>query len=590
MTYSSSLIGAAPPDLYKFEPDSRARAIVAALGSKSLVLVGMMGAGKTSVGKRLAARLGLDFFDADAEIESAHRMTIPEIFARHGEAYFREGERKVVARLLENGPRVIATGGGAFIHAATRKRIKDEALSVWLKADFDVLMRRVRKKSNRPLLQNPDPEGTLLRLIDERYPIYAEADYEVLSKDGPHEIVIEDILHILEQNFGLAGDRHTNRQNSLSDIIFKEGLGTRAYEIVIGDSLLSTAGARIAALAPKSNCAIITDENVAVLHLSALQASLDAAGIRHTAIIIPPGEASKSYAQFERVCDAVIAAKLERRDLILAFGGGVVGDLAGFVAASVRRGMGFVQIPTSLLAQVDSSVGGKTGINSPLGKNLIGAFHQPALVLADTACLDTLSLREFKAGYAEVAKYGLIDDPEFFYWLETHWRDVFAGGTARQEAIARSCTAKAAVVERDEFETGDRALLNLGHTFGHAFERLTHYDSAKLVHGEGVSIGMACAFRFSVKLGLCSGQDANRMEAHLRQVGLPTRIRQIQQNFSADAVLDAMFQDKKVERGALTFILARGIGQSFIAKNVAADEVFAFLTEDLALQEPGYDG
>ena len=368
------------------------------------------------------------------------------------------------------------------------------------------------------------------------------------------------------------------------------GLGTRAYEIVIGDSLLSTAGARIAALAPKSNCAIITDENVAVLHLSALQASLDAAGIRHTAIIIPPGEASKSYAQFERVCDAVIAAKLERRDLILAFGGGVVGDLAGFVAASVRRGMGFVQIPTSLLAQVDSSVGGKTGINSPLGKNLIGAFHQPALVLADTACLDTLSLREFKAGYAEVAKYGLIDDPEFFYWLETHWRDVFAGGTARQEAIARSCTAKAAVVERDEFETGDRALLNLGHTFGHAFERLTHYDSAKLVHGEGVSIGMACAFRFSVKLGLCSGQDANRMEAHLRQVGLPTRIRQIQQNFSADAVLDAMFQDKKVERGALTFILARGIGQSFIAKNVAADEVFAFLTEDLALQEPGYDG
>ncbi len=583
-------MGAAATDLYKFEPDARAKAIVSALGSKSLVLVGMMGAGKTSVGKRLAARLGLDFLDADAEIESAHRMTIPEIFAKHGEAYFREGERKVVARLLDSGPRVIATGGGAFIHAATRSRIKQQAVSVWLKADFDVLMRRVRKKSNRPLLQTSDPEGTLLRLIEERYPIYAEADHAVLSKDGPHEIVIEDILRILEHDFGLTSPQPPGRDESVPDVTLKVGLGARAYDIVIGGALIRTAGERIAALAPKSNCAIITDAQVAALHLPALQASLDAVGIRHTSIVIPPGEASKSYAQFERLCDAVISAKLERRDLIIALGGGVVGDLAGFVAASVRRGMAFVQMPTSLLAQVDSSVGGKTGINSPFGKNLIGAFHQPALVLADTACLDTLPLREFKAGYAEVAKYGLIDDPEFFYWLEANWRDVFAGGAARHEAIARSCAAKAAVVERDEFETGDRALLNLGHTFGHAFERLTHYDSAKLVHGEGVAVGMACAFRFSVKRGLCSGQDAHRMEVHLRQVGLPTRIRQIQQDLTADALLEAMFQDKKVERGALTFILARGIGQSFIAKNVPADEVHAFLNEELALQEPGYDG
>ena len=451
-------------------------------------------------------------------------------------------------------------------------------------------MRRVRKKSNRPLLQTPDPEGTLLRLIEERYPVYAEADHEVLSKDGPHEIVIEDILRILEQDFGLVSPQQQSRDNSVGDVTLKVGLGPRAYDIIIGESLMRTAGERIAALAPHSACAIITDEHVAARHLPALLASLEAAGIRHTSIVIPPGEGSKSYAQFERVCDAVISAKLERRDLIIALGGGVVGDLAGFVAASVRRGMAFVQMPTSLLAQVDSSVGGKTGINSPFGKNLIGAFHQPALVLADTACLDTLPLREFRAGYAEVAKYGLIDDPEFFYWLEANWRDVFAGGTARQEAIARSCAAKAAVVERDEFETGDRALLNLGHTFGHAFERLTHYDSAKLVHGEGVAVGMACAFRFSVKRGLCSGQDAHRMEAHLRQVGLPTRIRQIQQDLTADALLEAMFQDKKVERGALTFILARGIGQSFIAKNVPAEEVRDFLNEDIAAQEPGYGG
>jgi len=362
----------------------------------------------------------------------------------------------------------------------------------------------------------------------------------------------------------------------------KVGLGTRAYDIVIGPDLLKSAGERLAALAPKANCAIVTDENVARYHLAPLQASLDAAGIRSTAIVVPPGEASKCYAQFERVCDAIIEAKLERRDLIIALGGGVVGDLAGFAAASVRRGMSFVQIPTSLLAQVDSSVGGKTGINSPYGKNLIGAFHQPSLVLADQTCLGTLSEREFRAGYAEVAKYGLINDADFFYWLEANWREVFAGGAARQKAIATSCMAKAGVVERDEFETGERALLNLGHTFGHAFEKLTHYDSTKLVHGEGVAVGMACAFRFSVKRGLCSGQDAGRVEAHLRDVGLPTRIGEIRGDLSADTILEAMFQDKKVERGALTFILAQGIGQSFIAKNVSAEDVKAFLRDEMS--------
>ena len=245
--------------------------------------------------------------------------------------------------------------------------------------------------------------------------------------------------------------------------------------------------------------------------------------------------------------------------------------------------MRFVQIPTSLLAQVDSSVGGKTGINSPLGKNLVGAFHQPSLVLADTGALNTLSEREFRAGYAEVAKYGLIDDREFFEWLETNWRDVFAGGPARRQAIARSCAAKARVVASDETEQGPRALLNLGHTFGHAFEALTHYDGAKLVHGEGVAVGLACAFRFSRDLGLTQGQEAVRVENHLRAVGLPTRIGEIP-GLAADpeAILVAMRQDKKVERGRLTFILARGIGESFIAKDVAEADVRAFLERDLA--------
>ncbi len=246
--------------------------------------------------------------------------------------------------------------------------------------------------------------------------------------------------------------------------------------------------------------------------------------------------------------------------------------------------MRFVQIPTSLLSQVDSSVGGKTGINSRHGKNLVGAFHQPSLVLADTGALSTLPEREFRAGYAEVAKYGLIDNPDFFAWLEQNWQGVFGAGPELTHAIATSCAAKAAVVIRDETEQGDRALLNLGHTFGHALESLTRYDGTRLVHGEAVSIGMACAFRFSAGLGLCSHEDADRAIAHLANVGLPVQIRAIP-GWSADAqtILDAMYQDKKVERGALTFILLRGIGRSFVAKNIPGEDVLAFLKDELAL-------
>jgi 3-dehydroquinate synthase len=260
----------------------------------------------------------------------------------------------------------------------------------------------------------------------------------------------------------------------------------------------------------------------------------------------------------------------------------VIGDLAGFASAIVRRGMKLVQMPTSLLAQVDSSVGGKTGINSAHGKNLIGAFHQPSLVLSDTNVLDTLPEREFRAGYAEVAKYGLIDRPQFFAWLEKNWREVFSGGAARTEAIAESCRAKAEVVARDERETGDRALLNLGHTFGHALEAATGYDGARLVHGEGVAIGMALAHRFSARMNLASPDDAVRVEAHLRTVGLPWRLADIPGAMpGADGLMDYIRQDKKVSRGALTFILTRGVGQAFVAKDVPAAEVGSFLAEQI---------
>ena len=355
-------------------------------------------------------------------------------------------------------------------------------------------------------------------------------------------------------------------------------LGARGYDILIGEGVIAAAGAEIAARLPGARAAIVTDENVAARHGAALAESLGAAGIAAATIAVSPGEKSKSFAVLEEVVDAVLAARLERGDVVVALGGGVVGDLAGFVAGIVRRGMRFVQVPTSLLGQVDSSVGGKTGINSARGKNLVGVFQQPALVLADTAALDTLPPREFRAGYAEVAKYGLIDRPDFFAWLEANWREVFAGGPARAQAIAQSCRAKADVVARDEYETGDRALLNLGHTFGHALEAATGYDSARLVHGEGVAIGMALAHRFSSRLGLCSPDDARRVEAHLSAVGLPVSIADIPGALpGAERMLDYIAQDKKVARGALTFILTRGIGQSFVAKDVAASEVLSFL-------------
>ena len=359
-------------------------------------------------------------------------------------------------------------------------------------------------------------------------------------------------------------------------------LGNRAYDIVIGRGVAASLGLRIAALKPGARLAIVTDENVARAHLDSLEAQLSAAGMTVARIVVPPGEGSKSFASFERVCDALIAAKIERNDLIVAFGGGVVGDLAGYAAASVRRGLDFVQVPTTLLAQVDSSVGGKTGINSRHGKNLVGAFHQPILVLADTALLDTLPQRDFRAGYAELAKFGLLGDAGFFAWLEANWQDAFAGGPAREHAIAIACRGKAAIVARDERETGERALLNLGHTFGHAFEAAAGF-SDKLLHGEAISLGIVCAFEFSTRLGLLSTNDAGRVAHHLAAVGLPTHLRDVPAlSTNADALMELIAQDKKVKRGKLTFILSRGIGQAFIANDVDPGQVRAFLAEKIS--------
>jgi 3-dehydroquinate synthase len=363
-------------------------------------------------------------------------------------------------------------------------------------------------------------------------------------------------------------------------------LGERAYDIVIGRDVLQSLGPRIAAMRPGVRAAIVTDRTVAKHWLAPSEASLAKAGVPASSIVVEEGEGSKSYAGLEKVSEALIKARIERNDLVIALGGGVVGDLAGFAAATLRRGVDFVQVPTSLLAQVDSSVGGKTGINSPQGKNLIGSFHQPILVIADTAVLDTLSPRQFRAGYAEVAKYGLLGDAAFFTWLEKNHGEIFSGGAAREHAIATSCRAKAAIVARDERETGERALLNLGHTFGHALEAATGF-SDRLFHGEGVAVGMVLSAEFSAQLGKISAADAARIKHHLAAVGLPTRLQDIagfaQEGLAdADTLMALMAQDKKVKRGKLTFILLEAIGRAVIAPNVEPTPVRDFLARKLA--------
>lgn len=357
------------------------------------------------------------------------------------------------------------------------------------------------------------------------------------------------------------------------------GLGDRAYDILIGPDLLGRAGALLKEKFPGARFGIVTDTNVAAAQLPRLAASLDAAGLDYATITVPAGEASKSFTTLAEVVDGILAARLERGDVVLALGGGVIGDLAGFAAAIARRGMDFVQLPTSLLAMVDSSVGGKTGINTPRGKNLAGAFHQPRLVLADLTTLDSLPDRQFAAGYAEVVKYGLIDDEEFFFWLEANQAQIFAGGPARAQAIARACAAKARFVIADERESGVRALLNLGHTFGHALEKVTGY-SERLLHGEGVAIGMVLAHQFSARRGLASSQDGVRAARHLQSAGLPTTLGDIPGALPpTDEIMQAIAQDKKVSRGALTFILTRGIGKAYIEKGVAPETVADFLEE-----------
>jgi len=357
-------------------------------------------------------------------------------------------------------------------------------------------------------------------------------------------------------------------------------LGARSYDIVVGENVIDDASALLAPCLRRAFAAIVTDVNVEAAHGERLRQALGGGGVRCDTIVLAPGEGTKSFSQLEDLCERLLLIGVERGDLILALGGGVIGDLTGFASAILRRGCRFAQIPTTLLAQVDSSVGGKTAINARHGKNLIGAFHQPAIVLADIGALSTLPARELRSGYAEIVKYGALGDVAFFTWLETHGAALLAGDNALlREAVMRSCAAKARIVAADEREDGARALLNLGHTFGHALEAAFGYSDA-LLHGEAVAAGMGLAFDYSVSEGLCAAADAARLKTHLKAVGLPAGLGDIAgaAALTPEALLPLMMQDKKVEKGRLTLILARGLGEAFIARDIAADKVLRFLS------------
>ncbi len=536
----------------------------------AVVLVGMPGAGKSAIGRRLAARLGLPFLDADTEIETAAGMTVAEIFARYGEPHFRDGERRVIGRIVAGPPVVLATGGGAYADARTRAVLRESgAVTMWLRAPIPVLKRRIVGRTNRPLFIGRDPDEVLTALSAARTPFYAEADITLDCGDDPPEVTTARAERAIT---GWA--RPARLHVALSE---------RSYEVVVGSGLLPRAGGLVIPHLPARRAVVVSDANVAPVHGAALRDGLLDAGfeLRGT-ITVPPGEASKSFARLGTVLEEVLAAGADRRTAVVALGGGVVGDLAGFAAAVALRGLPFVQVPTTLLAQVDSSVGGKTGINLPAGKNLVGAFHQPRIVLADTDTLLTLPPRELRAGWAEVAKHGLLQG-DLWRWCEAHGRDAMAGDAdALRHAVLESCRLKAAVVaadDREEAPDGGRALLNLGHTFAHALEAECGFDGF-LLHGEAVAVGLGLAASLSARLGHCSQEWPGRVMEHLAAVGLPARLRDLPRPFSAAALLARMRRDKKARDGALRFVLLRDAGAAFTADGVEADAVAALLRDE----------
>ncbi|GGC13900.1 hypothetical protein GCM10007205_23490 [Oxalicibacterium flavum] len=535
----------------------------------NIFLVGLMGAGKTTVGKALAKRLNKRFVDSDHEIEARTGATIPLIFEIEGEASFRRREAEVIRDLTAQDDIVLATGGGAVLNPDSRALLKERGTVIYLRASVGNLLQRTSHDRNRPLLQKGDPRKTLEELTRVRDPLYNEVADFIIDTGRPNvQFLMQSILSQLDQGARKqAADASAQPTSgpatvmtlppSTSEVLHVD-LGERSYPITIGHALLDDP-AIVAAKIPGNRVAVVTNTVVAPLYLEQLCFTLAAAGKKVTQIVLPDGEEEKNWENLMKIFDTLLTEKCDRKTTLIALGGGVIGDMTGFAAAAYMRGVPFVQIPTTLLSQVDSSVGGKTGINHPLGKNMIGAFYQPQAVIADTLTLNTLPDRELAAGLSEVIKYGAIIDVPFFDWIEQNVGKLVArDAAALTYAIRRSCEIKADVVRQDEREGGLRAILNFGHTFGHAIEAGMGYGV--WLHGEAVGCGMVMAADLSYRLGFIDEASRSRIAAVVKAAGLPTKA----PNLGQARWLELMEVDKKNEGGQIKFILLKPLGTSVI--------------------------
>ncbi|NVM75861.1 3-dehydroquinate synthase [Duganella sp. SG902] len=526
---------------------------------QNVFLVGLMGAGKTTIGRILARKLGLKFVDSDHEIEARTGASIPWIFEIEGEASFRRREADVIRELTAQSGLVLATGGGAILNADNRAFLKARGTVIYLRASVHSILQRTAHDKNRPLLQTADPRKKLEELMAVRDPLYMEIADLIIDTGRPN--VQSMVQTILTQLDTLACEAAPNcvahaepSMNEQSNILLNVDLGERSYPISIGPDLLND-GALLARYVTGAKVAIVSNTTVAPLYLARIEAGLRNAGKQVTTVILPDGEEHKNWSSLMAIFDKLLETKADRKTTLIALGGGVIGDLTGYAAASYMRGVDFIQVPTTLLSQVDSSVGGKTGINHPLGKNMIGAFYQPRAVIADTSTLETLPERELSAGLAEVIKYGAVIDLPFFEWIEANIEKLMARDKgALAYAIARSCEIKADVVRQDEREGGLRAILNFGHTFGHAIEAGMGYGA--WLHGEAVGCGVVMAADLSQRMGLVDAATVARVRKLVAAAGLPVKA----PDLGVAKWLEAMEVDKKNEGGAIKFILMNPLG------------------------------
>ncbi|PHV06591.1 3-dehydroquinate synthase [Janthinobacterium sp. BJB412] len=530
---------------------------------QNVFLVGLMGAGKTTIGRILARKLGMRFIDSDHEIEARTGASIPWIFEIEGEPSFRRREAEVIGELTAQQGIVLATGGGAILDPASRAFLASRGTVIYLRASVNSILSRTAHDKSRPLLQTADPRRKLEELLAQREPLYLEIADVVIDTGRPNvQSMVQTILqHLDSLACQAAPNCYTQAEPSMTEqttILLNVDLGERSYPISIGPKLLND-GALLARHVNGGKVAIVTNTTVAPLYLERLEQGLRGAGKQVISIVLPDGEEHKNWTSLMAIFDALLAAKADRKTTLVALGGGVIGDLTGYAAASYMRGVDFIQVPTTLLSQVDSSVGGKTGINHPLGKNMIGAFYQPRAVIADTATLETLPARELSAGLAEVIKHGAIIDAAFFDWIEANIALLVGRDKgALAYAIARSCEIKAEVVRQDEREGGLRAILNFGHTFGHAIEAGLGYGH--WLHGEAVGCGMVMAADLSARMGLVEQATVGRVRALVAAAGLPVKA----PDLGTARWLELMEVDKKNEGGAIKFILLKPLGSPSI--------------------------